>query len=250
MNVELKKSLFLNDSKHRIAMSFSEKITNYNKYAQVQKRSADFLMQCIIEKNILNINSVFEIGCGSGLLTNNIIKYHNNITCLDISKKSIEYINDKFNNVKTICEDFETYNFTQNYDLIVSNFTLQWMNDFYYCLNKIMQNGKNIALSIPLDSSFTIIKEIYEQNNLINTFLKLPNLEEITDYLNNINRKFIIKKYTDEVRYDNLHAFLKTLKNVGADYSNRHNNANKIRKIINQYDKRMNVNYDVLCILM
>ena len=131
-------------NKDLIQSRFSKNLTSYNEQAKIQKRMAEKLVSFTEKKEYL---SILEIGCGTGFLTQNISNCINfcNYKAIDIVPECEKYISEINPNINFVADDIENYlkiN-NENFDLIISNASLQWVNDFENtiqvlkkCLNK------------------------------------------------------------------------------------------------------------------
>lgn len=73
--------------------------------------------------------SVLEFGCGTGLISFNLVDYFNKITLIDNSEEMIKVVDNKIktfniNNMKSICCDLENYNISENYDVVYTSMVL------------------------------------------------------------------------------------------------------------------------------
>lgn len=106
---------------------FSRNLKTYKDNSIVQSKMADRLVGMINcqPKNIL------ELGCGSGLLTEKLIKKFNTTTydAIDIVEDCEKYIKEISPNINFYHSDIETFNFQNKYDLIISNAVFQWVED-------------------------------------------------------------------------------------------------------------------------
>lgn len=120
--------------KSLIRQRFSKSISTYNDNASVQKMIAKKLFKLIENLGTKKYNTVLELGCGTGMLTEqllsnfNIAKYQSN----DLVGQYLEILNliaSKYSSEFDFIEgDLEqTEKFTLNYDLISSASTLQWI---------------------------------------------------------------------------------------------------------------------------
>ncbi len=86
------------------------------------------------------INSILEIGCGTGYVTRKLLELfpEAHITALDIAPGMIEYSrNNMTQNITFVCDDIEEMELNKSYDLIVSNATFQWFNHFESTFEKL-----------------------------------------------------------------------------------------------------------------
>ena len=119
--------------KELVKKRFSKSLDTYEDNAFVQKEMGAKLLNLLERKDF---NSIFEIGCASGLLTKQItenLKY-NSLTANDIVADAKCYVEDIV--TEFICEDIEKITFEKKYDLIISNACLQWCNDINSTINK------------------------------------------------------------------------------------------------------------------
>ena len=117
---------------------FAKNLKSYDENAKIQKRMAERLMNFISNKTY---KSILEIGCGTGFLTK-LIKENINyekLTAVDIVKECESYIKDIDSNIEFIAIDIEEFLKTNSnkYDLIVSNASLQWVDNFEEVINSL-----------------------------------------------------------------------------------------------------------------
>jgi malonyl-CoA O-methyltransferase len=123
--------------KQRIERQFSRNSGYYTQESQIQKQMAQSLAQ--MSPDAFNPKSLFEFGAGTGHLTAQLhhrwpqAKY----TALDISHGMVSQQYEFSEAVQYIQGDIEQYSFTQKYDLIASNATLQWLGDIGRVLQKM-----------------------------------------------------------------------------------------------------------------
>ncbi len=117
-------------NKELIKQRFNKKLNLYNENARIQKQMAEKLLSYLPENDY---GSVLEIGCGTGLLTEYACKKINSTSyyALDIVSDCEKYIKKINSNIKFISSDIEEYakNSDKKFDLIVSNASLQWIDN-------------------------------------------------------------------------------------------------------------------------
>ena len=119
---------------------FAKNLKSYDENAKIQKRMAERLMSFINSKSPKNI---LEIGCGTGFLTK-LIKENINyekLTTIDIVKECESYIKNIDSNIEFIANDIEEFikTNTTSYDLIISNASLQWVENFEEVINSLKE---------------------------------------------------------------------------------------------------------------
>ena len=136
-------------NKDLIKKRFARKLNFYDDNAKIQKKMAEKLISMLGSLND-GIN-ILEIGCGTGLLTkyvNKTVKFKN-YTALDIVSECEKYIKEINPVVEFISDDIEEYiKNSQTYDLIISNASLQWVENLPEFTDKLVKrlNSNGILL--------------------------------------------------------------------------------------------------------
>ena len=167
-------------------MNFNKHYNVYEKYSLAQKQVAKNLLDYMGKSNIFNtqINSIFEIGCGTGIFTKEYRKYflHSDLILNDIFDVR-EFIKDIDYNI-FIQENIEELDIPKS-DLVVSSSVFQWIKDKDSLIKNIAENTDNLCFSS------------YVSGNLI----EIKNHFDISlDYLNIEEFKEILKKYFSSVK--------------------------------------------------
>lgn len=167
-------------------MNFNKHYNVYEKYSLAQKQVAKNLLDYMGKSNIFDtqINSIFEIGCGTGIFTKEYKKYflHSDLILNDIFDVR-EFIKDIDYNI-FIQENIEELDIPKS-DLVVSSSVFQWIKDKDSLIRNIAENTDNLCFSS------------YVSGNLI----EIKNHFDISlDYLNIEEFKEILKKYFSSVK--------------------------------------------------
>lgn len=192
-------------NKNLIQKRFSKNLKTYNENAKIQKQMAKTLCAKIDKKEFQNI---LEIGCGTGLLTeiaSKILK-SNSYTAIDIVPDCENFIKKINPNIEFIAEDVEKFlkNTEKKYDLIISNATFQWIEnfeDFFHMLfNKLNKKGVLLFSTFGKENFreiyFVIGKTLnYYSKNELQEILKVysPKIEEEVHILSFSTPKEILK---------------------------------------------------------
>ncbi len=167
-------------------MNFNKHYNVYEKYSLAQKQVAKNLLDYMGKSNIfdIQINSIFEIGCGTGIFTKEYRKYflHSDLILNDIFdvREFIKYIDYNI----FIQENIEELDIPKS-DLVVSSSVFQWIKDKDSLIRNIAENTDNLCFSS------------YVSGNLI----EIKNHFDISlDYLNIEEFKEILKKYFSSVK--------------------------------------------------
>lgn len=127
-------------NKDLIQKRFAKHLETYNENAKVQKKMAEKLISYLDRKNF---DSILEIGCGTGLLTELVNKNLNfsNYKANDIVKNCNHFISRINPNISFVAGDIEEYinSSDENYDLIISNAAFQWVEDLESFIEKLLQ---------------------------------------------------------------------------------------------------------------
>ena len=156
-------------NKDIVKKRFVKSIETYRENAVVQESIALKLINNIREFLPNKINSVFEIGSGTGILTEKILKNFeiNQYYCNDIVEDYDLVLKNLSSSIRFIAGDIEKIEFPKNLDVIISSSTFQWLNDFEkFSLNiKKSLNNKDsiIALSSFGTQNFNEIRTIEKE---------------------------------------------------------------------------------------
>ncbi len=226
----------MND-KNLIKKRFEKGIKTYQQNAIIQKRMADKLIMLIKQYiNLDKFDNIFEIGCGSGILTKVAKRsfIYKNYFLNDITDVSGLYPSDNF-----ILGDIEQVNLSKKeyiFDLIISNATFQWIND----LNNLF---KNLYMNLEKEGYFcftTFGKENFiELKRVANIFLKYYSLENLSYILSSNNFEILhIEEDMNKLFFENPYQVLKHIKNTGVNSIKKAIwTKNKLNNFINTYQE-------------
>lgn len=198
-------------NKNLIAKRFSKSFKNYNDNAFIQNIMANNLVQNLPYKEF---DSVFEIGCGTGLLTQKIkdnLKF-NNFVANDIVDCS-KYINEIICSNKFICGDIEEIEINGKFDLIISNACLQWCKKQDKTIQKLktaLNNNGLIAISVFGKKNLCEIKEVFD------TSLEYTTLEDLKNIFDDYKCIYFEEK-TKKLYFDKPLDVIKHFKNTGVN---------------------------------
>ena len=167
-------------------MNFYKYYNEYENYSLAQKQVAKNLLDYMGKSNIFNtqINSIFEIGCGTGIFTREYRKYflHSDLILNDIFDVR-EFIKDIDYNI-FIQENIEELDIPKS-DLVVSSSVFQWIKDIESLIRNIAEHTDNLCFS-----SY-IFGNLLEIKNHFGVSLDYLNIEEFEE---------ILKKYFSSVK--------------------------------------------------
>lgn len=190
-------------------MNFYKKYDVYDKNAIVQRKAAEKLLKLSKEYfDKRNFESVYEIGCGTGIFTRMFLKNFkaekiilNDI--FDVKKflQDIDY-------TKFILKDMDREDFPR-VSLILSSFVFQWSKNFEELVKNISKSCRYLVFSIYLEDNLPEIKKHFSIS------LNYMTAEEIENILKKYFKK--IKKES-EIFIENFNSpieVLRHLKNTG-----------------------------------
>ena len=191
-------------------MNFNKHYNVYEKYSLAQKQVAKNLLDYMGKSNIFDtqINSIFEIGCGTGIFTKEYRKYflHSDLILNDIFDVR-EFIKDIDYNI-FIQENIEELDIPKS-DLVVSSSVFQWIKDKDSLIRNIAENTDNLCFSSYVSGNLIEIKNHFDIS------LDYLNIEEFKEIL----KKYFssVKSYSETIKLDfeNPMSVLKHLKYTG-----------------------------------
>lgn len=144
-----------------------------------------------------NSKTVLEIGVGTGRIAIKTAPLCKEFYGIDISSKTIEKAKSnlsEYSNVKLICDDFMSYDFSNKFDVIYSSLTFMHIENKQKAINKVatMLNDNGIfALSIDKNQDKVIDMGNYKVN------IYPDNPSEIEKYINNTELNIKTKYETE-----------------------------------------------------
>ena len=219
--------------KKLIKNRFKKSLKTYNNNADIQNDMAEKLIN-MLGKN--KFNSVFEIGCGSGVLTKQIkekisyIHYTGN----DIVDESKQYIDKIIPDSKFIVGDIEELQLDSKFDLIISNACLQWCSNFEATVSKLIKMlNTNGILAFSTFGNQNII----EIKNILDIGLHYYSCENLKQIFNSYNI-ISFKEEVSKLYFETPHNVLQHLKYTGVNtFSMTSFNKTKLKAFENTYKK-------------
>lgn len=164
-----------------IKKQFEKSFSTYNQNAIVQKIMAEKLIEALSNLNYTNFDSILELGCGTGILTKELIKKINfkTYSANDLVEKSKNFINEIIPNVKFYYGNALKIKPEKKQDLIISNAMFQWFNNLSnictHCKKCLNPNGI-LAFSTFSANNFKEIKDLTGISLDYKTFDEIKNI--------------------------------------------------------------------------
>lgn len=161
-------------SQSKIQQSVLRALPSYSTEAVVQKNSARKLVEYLIESDLqMSLQRVFEFGCGTGFLTNQLVNQFNiqELIVNDLVEECQTYLPKALsseNEVAFIAGDIDTLHIPEQCDLICSASCVQWSQNLPILLSKLSQSlnkGGCLALSSFSEGHFREINDTLNPNS-------------------------------------------------------------------------------------
>lgn len=200
-------------NKQTVADRFKRSANTYHKEATVQRQIARHLCKLVCPY-IFRPVSVLEIGCGTGFLTEEIMKNIPLTSALlnDINPEMKSFIH-RFLSEKCrfVACDAEKQSFSKTFDLITSSSVIQWFNN----IEKFICNTPNILSDNGIIALSSFGKEnMKEIKNITGISLPYPDIRP------HIESNFQILQYEEQIikiNFDSPADVLKHIKNTGVN---------------------------------
>lgn len=216
-------------NKKIIRSNFSRAASSYETAAQVQKYSAKKLCELITPEIKSNLQ-VLDLGSGTGFVAHHLPKNLQIFEC-DISLQMLTQ--NTFATHKLQC-DFEDLPFKdRSFDILISSFSLQWLEDFeknFAQFFKILKSHGIFAFCLPTNESLKELKVASEASKCNFHFNNLPKISEVKSALKKCG--FEEKLFKSEIVKSEFETGLKALKSIresGANYSEKINFTSKAK---------------------
>ena len=242
-------------NKENIKTNFSLNSSEYLIKANIQKQSAEFLCEKLIQffdqENLDKEFNILDLGAGTGFIGDYLINKLSKakIYELDFSEKMLQKRQNFHPQIQQIIGDIEEQKFPEKkFDIIISSFSLQWIENFEKLLKKLKKSGKDnfiFACALPNDKSFKNLNSPFQildlpNHNDLQFLLLKENFEEIF-----VDNQIILQNFSNPIEA------LKNFKNMGTNYNFYKNNVKKFSDFgkfkkfyLNNYNKNYNFNLD------
>lgn len=203
-----------------VTRRFSEGFRTYDREAVVQKDVARKLVSEVARLNFHVPTQVLEVGCGTGLLTEEILRYLHaeqlvvNDICTAASSR-VRELEKKYNQtIRFMPGDAEEIDFPDHLSTVISGSTIQWLRDLDTFFNKIHQslNNKGIwAFSTFGPENFREVK------HLTGIGLNYPSLHELLDLLADHFHVVKCEEWLSVQRFDSPLSVFRHMKDTGVN---------------------------------
>lgn len=202
--------------------NFNNASHTYDLVANAQRQAAIFLTNKIQELKHKTPATILDLGTGTGFMPELLLPIypHAKYTLNDLAANMLEVCKQKFalqQNFSFMQGDMEQQELT-SFDLIISNFALQWAQDLFAMLSNCHANAKQtFAFTTLLDGTFQEWEKILQEY----AALKLqvyPTADELIAFCQSIQGSSSFTYWTVDMplAFNNATAFLRYIKQLGA----------------------------------
>jgi len=198
---------------------FDKHIATYNKHAYMQKMICKKLVAQLSISPLGSFEKVLEIGCGSGLLTSELLKHFkvDNYIANDIAptaEKHVSSVLDGISNWSFIAADAENFTFPKGLDLLVSASTIQWFNNldvFFDHVHEALNIGGVLAFSSFGPNNYCEIRSV------LGCGLDYKTREELEHLIKKNFQIISVIEFEQKLNFDSPVQVLKHIKYLGAN---------------------------------
>lgn len=188
-----------------------EKASEYTKFHEIIAQQ--------IKPYVKNSNTLCDMGCGLALVDIYLSKYINNITCVDINEKVINYAKqnakkNKIDNIKFLVSDFKKVE--KFFDIILISFfscnEIEYFSNYCKKLIVIVNNGKKTHVPVSEKNNDAISLRNFLREKKIKYSEKIMNLQFGQPFENEDEIREYSKEYGESTEKDKIFEYI--IKNV------------------------------------
>lgn len=249
MTEALSRTLYNKDT---VRKNFSRAASTYDEYAVMQKFAARRLSELVERSFPKQCGRVWEIGCGTGLLTTELLSRlePTHYLATDVSLEMLQECQRKALSADAVLEfkqaDGERFDAVEQCDLIVSGMTAQWM-DLASCLSLWCQAPvKRIAFSTLLNGSLSEWQQAVKGSTL--PLLTRTELQTIVNAQSIVDAEIVYETHSQT--FPDVRDFLHSLRNIGAHSSGDPVDTASLRRAIKKFPDGFCAEYHLAMILI
>lgn len=234
-----------------IKNQFEKSLETYNTNAVVQQIMAQKMVNELC-KIRTKFPKILELGCGTGMLTEEIIKNINfeKYFANDLVEKSKKYITKIVPDAVFIHGNAKKINPTAKFDLVISNAMFQWFNNMEvvsaHCTNLLKKDGI-LAFSSFSKGNFKEIRE------LCGLSLEYKSLDEITQVFKKDYEILHKEEFSQTLNFDTPLELLAHMKKTGVNsISSKHLTFKEVKDFCENYKNKypeINLTYSPVIVI-
>jgi malonyl-CoA O-methyltransferase len=207
-------------AKEVVAKSFGDAAQSYDEFAKIQHRiAAQLLSQCPSDVK----KSVLDLGCGTGYCLPVLEQRYSKaqITGADLSQGMLDFAQASFPKFQYTIADAENLPFeNESFDLIFSNFAVQWCDDFSMVLSQAfnaLKPGGHLLLSTLAGGTLAELKQAWASVDNLQHVNNFETAEDLEKYIDDSGFEVEnISCHTELDFYDDIRGLTDSLKRIGA----------------------------------
>lgn len=234
-----------------VAKRFGARAAQYDEHALLQREAAARLTTFIKANGGLPTTGlVTEIGCGTGLLAEQLAcgaeRYH----ATDIAPEMLERCRMRLGGLPhvsfTVLDGDEAV-FDEPPAAIVSNLAAQWFQNPIVGLRHLAMQTSYFAFAVPLSGSFPEWRQAFREMGREPGLLPMPDSGAILRALTTLpGKRTRFQTATHCLRYDNARAFADSFRTIGADQPRPDYHPGPIRPVLERFAQGMDATAFVL----
>lgn len=234
--------------KLRVAQNFGQAAEHYDKHAIMQAKAAAFLASLVNEHVNYNVESALEIGAGTGLFTEPMIKQYPDAkwTLNDIAAQMLDRLAMKiaYNpNIRYLHADAEEIEFKENqYDFICSSTVFQWIENLDAFLAKLGNASKILAFNMLAASNLPQVERV------TNKLLSVPQIYDLV-YRSLPEHNLIIVPQKVSMTFKNSAELLRNMRNIGAHTCKESRKLSDLIQFIREFKQQFSIEHEILHII-
>lgn len=233
-----------------IRSNFNKAAISYDRVAYVQRQTAEFLVEKLLEIQIKPPKRILDLGTGTGYVPELLLKHFPTSSYLlnDIADRMLEVCKSKFShhdNFAFINSDMTKLEI-EDYNLVINNLSLQWIDDLWNTIKKFYANSEVFAFSTLLKGTFQ------EWEKVINLYDEIvlnqyPTVQELIDYCNSIKGKGKFHYWVKEIiiTFETPLLFMRYIKHLGASSTTKQMSVSNLKALLNSNYKPLTVSYKI-----
>lgn len=214
---------------------FNQAAVSYDQYASVQKKMADQLLAHMKEHYDESAQiHILELGCGTGYVTEQLAASFPKatITAVDFAESMIAKAKTRCN-VEAVtfqCEDIERITLHEQYDVMISNATFQWLNDLPATLVNLYENLREDGVLLFSTFGNETFHELHTSFQRAKTAHAIEGTTTVgQSFFTGLQLQQLCKRITGDIhitetcyteRFATVREFLQSIRKVGATNSN------------------------------
>ncbi len=205
-----------------VKQAFSAAASTYDEAAVLQYEVANKLFE-MLKKMGVHPQKMLDIGCGTGRITQELTNYWSSVvTAIDCASGMIDYAkkNHSEASIDYLYADVEDFIFPlAQYDLVWSNFALQWCVDLKGLFKKInhsLTGGGIFAFTLPGEHTLRELKTLWRSMDPYDHVNDFISADELSSLLKAAGFEIIVFSQQEKIQWHaDVKSILRALRQVG-----------------------------------